>query len=142
MKQKLQTKPVKIFSLLLTISFLIPTPLQAEPSIKDITAYLPVYKEYYTKTEVASLLQTIWTIAEEEIETTALESAKEAAADEAGKNAVTLAINQELQIEAARLTNENNKLTKQKNLYKALTFITGGVAIGTTTLATLLIALK
>ncbi len=141
MKQKLNPKPVVMLFLLLMMIFLMPTPAQAEPSITDITAFLPASKEHYTRTEVANLILEIWIIAEEEMETTALEAAKEAAADEAGEKAVIEAINLELQNEAACLLDENRKLDREKNLLKTFFMIAGGVAIGTTamTILTLII---
>lgn len=135
MKKPSAKKPAGRFLTLLLLFSLTPTPGWAAPSMKEIIAFLPVSKEHYTKEEVAALVTEIWLIAEEEMEQTALEAAKAAAADEAARRAVSEALTAQLQEETTCLIEENREMGGTVKKYRTLLGITGGIALGTTALA-------
>jgi len=93
MKKPSQKKPaLKCLTALMMLS-LLTTPAPAAPSTGDVEAFLPAWKESYTRKEVTHLVLRLWMIAEEEMAATALAAAREAAADEAARRALAVETN-------------------------------------------------
>lgn len=131
MKKILRPKPGRKFFLLLMMFFVVNTPVWTTPSIEDVTAFLPASKEFYSREEVAALIREIWIIAEEEMERTALEAAREAAADEAGETAVTQVFQEQLEDEVELLLEQIYHLSSKLSFYKTFGIVAAGIAVGT-----------
>lgn len=103
----------------------------ATPLSEDELALLLGSKNVYSRQEVAELVSNILNDAEEEIERTAQEAAREVAAQDAGEIAFQKSLAESIRIEAARIEGER-KVWRTCAVIEAIVMIAGVFAYGLT----------
>jgi len=130
MKKPLQKRYALKFLTALMLLSLPTTPAPAAPSTGDVEALLPAWKESYTRGEVTHLILRLWIIAEEEMTSTALAAAREAAADEAAEKAIMETALESIEKELRDIAKENTSLSRKNKVLKNLALTIGCLSLG------------
>lgn len=133
-RQKLNGKELKrrmLCALLLAIQLPNAMRAWAMPLSEDELALLLGSKNVYSRQEVAELVSNILNDAEEEIERTAQEAAREVAAQDAGEIAFQKSLAESIRIEAARIEGER-KVWRTCAVIETIVIIAGVFVYGIT----------
>lgn len=117
--------------LLLAVQLPSATRVWATPLTEDELDLLIGSKSAYSRQEVVELMSNILRDADEEIERTAQEAAREVAAQDAGEIAFQKSLAESLRIEAARIEGER-KVWRTCGVIEAVVIIAGAFAYGLT----------